>query len=73
MNPSILNIDRCVGRSSGWSEFLLHLSLHTPGEIALSGSEKAEVIAGNVDIHFQAVNDTSVPAFIETVDVALRS
>ena len=45
----------------------------TPGGIALSESEKAEAIADNLEAQFQPVTDPSVPAVIETVDVALRS
>jgi len=45
----------------------------TPGGIALSDSEKAEALADNLDAQFQPVTDPSVPAVIETVDVALRS
>jgi hypothetical protein len=48
-------------------------SLVTPGGIALSGSEKAEALADNLETHFQPVTDPSVPAVIEMVDVALRS
>ena len=47
--------------------------LVTPGGIALSDSEKAEAFADNLEAHFQPVTDPSVPAVIETVDVALRS
>jgi len=47
--------------------------LVTPGGIALSDSEKAEAFADNLVAHFQPVTDPSVPAVIETVDVALRS
>jgi len=44
-----------------------------PGGIALSDSEKAEALAENLEAQFQQVTDLSVPAVIETVDVALRS
>jgi len=47
--------------------------LVTPGGIALSDSEKAEALADNLEAQFQPVTDPSVPAVIETVDVALRS
>ena len=47
--------------------------LVTPGGIALSDSEKAEALADNLEAKFQPVTDPSVPAVIETVDVALRS
>jgi len=47
--------------------------LVTPGEIALSDSEKAEDLADNLEAQFQPVTDPSVPAVIETVDVALGS
>ena len=44
-----------------------------PGGIALSDSEKPEALADNLEAHFQPMTDSSVPAFIETVEVALRS
>jgi hypothetical protein len=47
--------------------------LVTPGGIALSGSEKAEALADNLETQFQPVTDPSVPAVIETVNVGLRS
>jgi len=47
--------------------------LVTPGGIALSDSEKAETLADNLEAQFQPVTDPSVPAVIETVDVALGS
>jgi hypothetical protein len=47
--------------------------LVTPGRIALSDSEKAEANADNVETQFQPLTDPSIPAFIEMVDVALRS
>ena len=47
--------------------------LVTPGGIALSDSEKDEVLADNLEAQFQPVNDPSVPPVIEKVDVALRS
>jgi len=47
--------------------------LVTPGGIALSDSEKAEDLADNLEAQFQPVTDPSVPAIIETVDVALVS
>ena len=47
--------------------------LVSPGGIALSDSEKAEAFADNLDAHFRPVRDHSVPAFVEMVDVALRS
>ena len=47
--------------------------LVTPGEIALSDSEKVEAPADNLEARFQSVKDPSVPAVTETVDVALRS
>jgi hypothetical protein len=47
--------------------------LITPGGIALSGSDKAEALADNLETQFQPVTDPSVPAFIETVNVGLRS
>ena len=50
-----------------------HLHLVTPGGITLSDSEKAEALADNLETRFQPVAYRSVPAVIETVDVALRS
>jgi len=47
--------------------------LVTPRTDALSDYEKAEVLADNHKGRFQAVNDSSVPAIIETVDMATRS
>ena len=41
--------------------------------IALSDSKKAEALAGNLEAQFLPVTDPSVPTFIETVDVAVRS
>jgi len=43
------------------------------GGIVLSNSEKTEALADNLVAQFQPVTDPSVPAVIETVDVALRS
>jgi hypothetical protein len=43
----------------------------TPRGIALSDSEKAEALADNLETQFQPVTDSSVPAFIETVNVGL--
>ena len=47
--------------------------LVTPGGIALSDSEKAEALADSLEAQFQPVADTSDPAVIETVEVALRA
>ena len=47
--------------------------LVTPEGIALSGCEKAEVLAENVESQFQPVTDSSVPAGMETDDIALSS
>ena len=47
--------------------------LVTPGGIALSDYEKAEVLADNLEVQFQPVTDPSVPAGIESVGVALGS
>ena len=47
--------------------------LVTPEGFALSDSEKSEVLADNLDTEFRPVNDHSVPAVIEMVDVTLRS
>jgi len=41
--------------------------------MALSDSENAEALADSLETRFQPVTDPSVPAVIETVDVALRS
>jgi hypothetical protein len=46
--------------------------LVTQGE-SLSDSEKAEALTDNLETQFQPVNDPSVPAFIETVNVRLKS
>ena len=43
------------------------------GVIALSDSEKAEVLADNLETQFQHAIDPSVPAVIGMVDVGLRS
>jgi hypothetical protein len=48
-------------------------TLVTPGAIAVSDSEKAEALAVSPETQFQPFTDPSVPAVIETVDVALRS
>jgi hypothetical protein len=44
-----------------------------PGGNAVSDSEKAEAVTDTLETQFQPVADTSVPAVIEMVDVALRS
>jgi hypothetical protein len=54
-------------------EFLLRLPLVTPGGIAFLDSEKAEALADTLETRIQPVDDPSVRAVIETVDVALRS
>jgi hypothetical protein len=46
--------------------------LVTPGGITVSDSEKAEALADAMETQFQPVADPSVPAVIETVDVALK-
>ena len=48
-------------------------ALVIPGGIALSDTGKTEVLADNLETHFQPVTDPSFPAVFETVDVALRS
>jgi hypothetical protein len=48
-------------------------SLANPGGVALSDSEKAEVLADNLVTQFQPVTDSLIPAVIETVNVGLRS
>jgi hypothetical protein len=45
----------------------------TTGGIALTNSEKAEALAVTLETQFQAVDDPSVPAVTEMVDMALRS
>ena len=47
--------------------------LVTPGGFALSDSEKAEILADNLETHFQPVTDPSGPSDIEMVDLGLRS
>jgi len=47
--------------------------LVTPGGIALSDCEKAEILADNLEDQFQSVTDPSFPAVIKIVGVALRS
>jgi hypothetical protein len=47
--------------------------LVTPAGFALSDSEKAEVLANSLETQFQPVDDPSVPAVIEMVNVELRS
>ena len=47
--------------------------LMTLGGIALLDSEKAEAFADNLEAQFQPVTDSSVPALIEIVNVALCS
>ena len=46
------------------------LPLVTPGE-SLTQTQKAEALAGNLETQFQPVTDSSVPAVIEMVGVAL--
>jgi hypothetical protein len=47
--------------------------LVTPGLIALSDHEKIEALEENLEFQVQPMPDPSVPAGIETADVALRS
>jgi hypothetical protein len=47
--------------------------LGNPGGIAVSDSEKAEAVADTLETQFPPVADPSVPAVIETADVALKS
>jgi len=47
--------------------------LVTPGGLALSDSEKPEALTDDLEALFQPVTVPSVPAVIETVDVALES
>ena len=53
--------------------FLTPSPLGHPGLIVFSDSEKAEALADSLASQFRPVSDPSVPAFIEMVDVALRS
>ena len=71
-NPSIPKAYCCGGWKSGWWEFLLHLPPPPgrPGGIALSTSEKFEVLAYSLETQFQLVTDSSVLAVIEMVDLA---
>jgi len=48
-------------------------SLVTPVGIAVSDSEKAEALAGNLEVQVQPVTDHSIPAVIEKVDVSLTT
>ena len=59
-------------QASDESSYSISHPLVTPGGISLSDSEKAP-LADNLAAQFQPVIDPSVPAVIETVDVALRS
>ena len=52
------------------SSYSIPPDLVTPREFTLSDSEKAEVLADNLEAQFQPVTDPSVKAFIETVNVA---
>jgi hypothetical protein len=45
--------------------------LVTPGELALSDSEKAKALADSSEAQFQPVNDPSIPAVIEVVNDAM--
>ena len=45
----------------------------SPGGIVLSDAEKAVGLADKLEAQFQPMTDPSVPAVIETVDMALRS
>jgi hypothetical protein len=58
---------------AGDESFYSFSPLVTTGGIALSGSEKTEALADNLETHFQPVTDPSFLAFIETVNVSLRS
>ena len=60
-------------QASNESPYSVSLPLVTPRGIALSDFEKAEALDDNLETQFQPVIDPSVPAFIEMVDVALRS
>jgi hypothetical protein len=44
-----------------------------PGGLALSDSEKAEVLADSLETRFQPMNDPSDPAVIERVNEAMRA
>ena len=66
--------DQSMWRMTKW---LMRVPTPSPlghtGEIAVSDSEKAEALGVNMEAQFQPVNDPSVPAVIEKVDVAQRS
>jgi hypothetical protein len=47
--------------------------LQGPGGLALSDSEKAEVLADRLEAQFQPVDDPSDPAFTERVDMEMRA
>jgi hypothetical protein len=47
--------------------------LVTPGDVAVSDSEKAEALAGSLDAQFQPVNDPSVTAGIEVANEAMQA
>jgi hypothetical protein len=47
--------------------------LQGPGGVAPSDSEKAEALTGRLEAQFQPVDDPSVPAITELVDVELRA
>jgi hypothetical protein len=48
-------------------------ALQVPGGLALSNSERAEALADSLEAQFRPVDDTSIPAFIQTVDVVMRA
>jgi hypothetical protein len=61
--------DDQAGNESSYSVFPLVI----PGEIAVSATEKAEALADTRETQFQPMADPSIPAVIETVEVALKS
>jgi hypothetical protein len=65
--------DQSLGRTSKRVIKFLTSSLITTGGIALSDSDKAEALDDSLETHFRPVTDLAVPAFIEMVDVALRT
>jgi hypothetical protein len=65
---SITVEDDQTGDESSYS-----VSPWSPRGVSLSQTEKAEALSDSLETQFQPVTDPSVPAVIETVDVALRS
>ena len=66
--PIALEDDEAADESSYSISLLV-----TQRGFALSDSEKAETLSDNLGTQFQPVTETSAPAVIEMVDVALKS